>query len=124
MRDDRQFAFVRFVDDCLHFLHRHLILIDQLDHIDASFSQRAHFRACVIDALHAPTHIVSARIWFVLNKRTGNVKRWPRYLAFLDPLAHRDACFQRRAQIASARHPAISNCRADAGMITDSICGG
>ena len=39
-------SFVRFVYDGLHFLHRHLILIDQLNHVDpASASVRTFARA-------------------------------------------------------------------------------
>ena len=66
--DDRKFSFVRFVDDRLHFLHRHLILIDQLDHVDSRFGQRAHLGTRIFDALHAPTHIISSWIRLVLNE--------------------------------------------------------
>ncbi len=50
VRDDRQLALVRFVDDGAHFLHRHLVLIDQLDDVDAGVGQLAHLRARVVRA--------------------------------------------------------------------------
>ena len=39
MRDDWKFARVRFVDDRLHFFHRHLVLIDQLDDVDSGVGE-------------------------------------------------------------------------------------
>ena len=39
MRDDGKVAAVRFIDDGLHLIERHLILIDQLDHIDAAVGE-------------------------------------------------------------------------------------
>ena len=41
VRDDRQVAPVRLVDDGLHFLHRHLVLVDQLDDVDAGVGELA-----------------------------------------------------------------------------------
>ena len=35
MCDDRKFAFMRFINYRKHFVHRHLILIDELDNVDA-----------------------------------------------------------------------------------------
>ena len=70
MTDDRKLAFVRLVDNCSHLVHRHLILIDQLDHIDACFSQRAHFRARIVGAADTPANVISAGIRFVLDKRS------------------------------------------------------
>ena len=45
VRDDRLAALVRFVHDRAHLVDRHLILIDQLDDVDAGVGDLPHLRA-------------------------------------------------------------------------------
>ena len=58
VRDDGKPALVRFVDDGAHFVHRHLVLVDQLDDVHAGVRELPHFRARVVGAVHAPAEIV------------------------------------------------------------------
>ena len=48
VRDDRQAVLVRLVHDRAHLVHRHLILIDQLDDVDAGVGEPAHLGAGVV----------------------------------------------------------------------------
>ena len=75
VRDDRQFARVRFVDDRFRFLQRHLVLVDQLDDVDAGVGESSHLGARIVRAFHAPAIKFCAGIRLVLNERTGDVKR-------------------------------------------------
>ena len=75
VRDDRQVALVRLVDDGLHFVQRHLILIDQLDDVDAGVGELLHLGARVGDAVHAPAEQLGARIRRVLDERARHVQR-------------------------------------------------
>ncbi len=97
-----QLAFVSFVNNRQHLIHRHLILIDQLDDVDSGFSERAHFGAGVFRTFDAPAKVISARIRLVLNKRSGDVKCWTSYLAFANTIADCETRFQWSAEIARA----------------------
>ena len=55
MRDDRLPSFVRLVDDRLDLVERHLVLVDQLDDVDAGVGQLADFRARVLGTLSLPS---------------------------------------------------------------------
>ena len=93
---------MRFSDDGLHFLHRHLILIDQLDDVHAGIGQLFYFRPGVGGAFNAPAESFRAGIGLVLNKRPRDIERRAGKLAAIDPVAHLDAFLQRRAEIARA----------------------
>ena len=62
VRDHRQTALVRLVDHGAHFVERHLILIDQLDDVDAGVGEPAHLRAGVVAPVDAPAEQLGARI--------------------------------------------------------------
>ena len=64
---------MRFVDDGRDLLHRHLVLIDQLDDVDAGVRQLADLRARVVGAVDAPAERFGARIRLVLDERTRDV---------------------------------------------------
>ena len=57
VRDDHEVRLVRFVDDRADFLHRHLILIDQLDDVHAGFGQLSNLLARVRLAFHTPAEV-------------------------------------------------------------------
>src|SRR5262249_50675985 len=100
--DYGQLVLVCLINDGEDFFHSHLVLIDQLDEIDPGFRQGAHFGARIIGALHAPTEIFCAGIWFVLDEWTGDVKRRSREIAFVDSIPDCEDWFERRAQITCA----------------------
>src|SRR6516165_2461524 len=104
MRDDWKFARVRFVHDCFYFFHRHLVLVDQLDDVDAGVGKLLYLGFAVGCAFHAPAEVFSAGIGFVLNERTGDVKSGPGNFAAVDPVAHADALLERTTEIARAGH--------------------
>jgi hypothetical protein len=54
MSYDWKFAFVRFVNHGADFVHRHLVLVNQLDAVDSGFGQAADFRSRVVNSIHAP----------------------------------------------------------------------
>ena len=43
VRDHEELALVRLVDDRVHLLHRHLVLVDQLDQVDAGVRELRTF---------------------------------------------------------------------------------
>ena len=105
MGDHRKFPEVRFVDDGHDLLLRHLILVDQLDHIDAGVGEPLDLGAAIGGALHAPTKILGARIGRVLDEGTGDIESRAGDFAARDSLPHIDARPERRAEIRGAGHP-------------------
>src|SRR6185503_23310 len=101
VRDNRQLSFVCFVNDGLNFLHRHLVLVDELDYINATISECAYFGSCIFCSLHSPTEIFGSGIWLVLDKGAGNIHCWPGNLALLNTVAHGGAGLEWTAKIAS-----------------------
>src|SRR5215510_11593694 len=99
MRDDRQSMLVRFIDDGLHFFHRHLILIDELYAVDTRVRQLADFLASISRAIRAPAKIFGSWIRLVLNERTRNVKCRPGNLSRIDSIANRYRLFERCAEV-------------------------
>src|SRR4030095_1706330 len=91
-----------FINDGKDFLHRHLVLIDQLDAVDARFGELAHLRASVLRSVGAPSKVFGSRIRFVLNKGPGNIKRRSRDLPRVYSISNRDAFLERCAQVPSA----------------------
>src|SRR4030095_16240121 len=89
-------------DDSKNFLHRHLVLIDQLDAIDARFGELAHLSASVLRSVGAPSKVFGSRIRFVLNKGSGNIKRGSHNLPRVYSISNRDAFLERRAQVSRA----------------------
>ena len=87
-----------------HFLHRHLVLIDQLDDVDLALDELPNFRARVVRAVDAPAVRLGAGIRRVLDERARHVHRRARNLAGVDAVARRDARLERAAEIARAGH--------------------
>src|SRR5262249_11041298 len=104
MRDHREPVFVRFVDHGADFIHRHLILVDQLYDIDSGIGQLADFGPRVVNAFDPPAEIFRSGIRLVLNERAGDVERRAGNFTGVDGVADFDAFFQRPAQIARAGH--------------------
>ncbi len=69
-----------------------------------AFSQFAHLGAGVFRAFDAPAESFGAGIRLVLDEWTRDVEGRAGNLAAIDPVAHFNAFFQRRAQIARAGH--------------------
>ena len=100
VRHHRKFVCVRFVHHRLHFLHRHLILIDQLDDVDSSAGKLFHLRFAISRTFHPPPKEFRSRIRFVLNERTSDVQRRAGNLAAVNPVANINAFLQGAAEIA------------------------
>ncbi len=95
---------VRFVDDGLHFVHRHLVLVDELDNVDSRVSELLHFSFAVGCAFDAPAEVIGAGIRLVLNEWTGDVKGRSGNFAAIDPVTQTNALLERTAEIACTGH--------------------
>ena len=104
MRHDRKFVRVRFIHNRLHFFHRHLILIDQLDDVDSGVGELFDLGLAVGWAFDAPAEKLGAGIGLVLNEWAGDIKRRAWNFATIDPITDVNALLQRAAEIARARN--------------------
>ena len=89
--DDSQLRLVGFVDDGVHFVHRHLILVDQLDGVNSRLGELADLGARVFHTVHTPAEQLRARVWRVLKERAGHVQRRTGEFAFADAVANVNA---------------------------------
>jgi hypothetical protein len=101
--DDRQAAVVGFGDDDPDFVGRHLILVDQLDDVDAGVRELAHLRAGVLHSRDAPSKELGAWIRGLLDERAGDVDGRAVDRAGPDAVANGDAGLERTTEIACAR---------------------
>ena len=58
MGDDGSLRLCASSTTARHFFHRHLVLIDQLDHVDAGFGELRTFARRVVGAFHSPANIL------------------------------------------------------------------
>jgi hypothetical protein len=100
-----QAPLVRLVDHGFRFLVSHLVLVDQLDHVDAGIGQAVDLVAPVAGAVDAPAEGLGARIRPVLDEGTGYEQARARYCAARDAVAYRDRVLQRSAQVTGRGHP-------------------
>ena len=94
---------MRFVDHGSDFFHRHLVLVDQLDDVDAGIGELANLGARVVRAGDTPTELLRARVGFVLDERSRDVDGRALEHTLVDSVANADRHFERRAEIACAR---------------------
>ena len=98
---------LRGLDDGLHLVVRHLVLVDQLDEVDAGVDQLLHLGARVVGAVDAPAHerlVLEVRP--VLDEGTRDVEARPGDLARGDPLLDVQDLLERRAEVAHGRDAA------------------
>ena len=103
MRNDRQAALVRLPHHRGQFVERHLIVVDELDDVDARVGEPADLGAGVVAARHAPAKLLRTRIRRLLDERTGHVDGRSGQLARVDAIANGDAGLERAAEITRAR---------------------
>ena len=103
--DNPQAARMRLVDDGAGFCGGHLVLVDQLDDINAGIGQRAHMGTGLTDTAHAPAEGFRPRIGLMLDEGTGDVEIRARQLAGIDAVADRDGRLERRTEIADRGDP-------------------
>src|SRR5437763_13463017 len=117
MSNDRQLVSMSLVGHCFHFLHRHLILIDQFDDVNSGIRQLFHFRPRVGRALNAPPKVLGPRIRFMLDEWAGDIQSWPRNFAAVDTVAKLKAFLKRTTEITGAgdagHEQTVSSCRHD-----------
>ena len=102
VRYHRKFVGMRFVHHRLHFLHRHLILIDKLDDVDAGVVKLFDLRFAISRPFHAPAKPFCPRIRLMLNERTSDIEGRARNFAAVDSIAGINALLQGAAKIARA----------------------
>ena len=101
VRDDHLAALVRRLDHRLHLGVRHLILIDQLDHVHPGVQQRRHFLPRVLGAVHTPAErFLIALVRLMLNERACHIQTRTGNFAARDALLHRENVIQTRTKIA------------------------
>ena len=118
VRDHGKITLVRFVDDGAHLLHRHLVLIDQLDDVHAAVGELCTFaRASATPFTPQRNPLPGYGSCWMNGPETYSVAPgiFPALIvAHGDDLASSGAP-RSRALVT----PASSSCFADAGMITD-----
>ena len=100
VRHHRQPVLVRFVDDGLCFLVGHLVLVDQLDDVDAGIGQPLDLGTGVPGAVDAPAKRLGPRVGAMLDERAGDEQARPGNLAVCDPLFDRDRIVEGCAEVA------------------------
>ena len=89
VRDDGLAALVRRLDDRADLVLRHLVLVDQLDDVDAGVDDLLHLGARVRRAVDAPAVLLFVLgVRGVLDEGTRDEEARPGNLALLDPVAH------------------------------------
>ena len=91
VRHHRKFVRVRFIHHRLYLLHRHLVLIDELDDVDAGIGKLLDLCLAIGRTLHAPPEKLGAGIGFVLNEWTGDIECRAGNFAAVDSIADIDA---------------------------------
>ena len=94
-----------FIHNRAHLVHRHLVLVDQLDDVDAGVGDLLHLRAAIVRAFDAPAVGLGVGIRLVLNERAGDVERGAWDLPLVDPVADVDTRFEWPAEIAGGGDP-------------------
>ncbi len=126
VRDDRLAARVRFVHDGAHFVHRHLVLVDQLDDVDSGVGDLLHLGASIVRSFDAPAVRLGVRIGLVLDEGTRDVERGARDLAGVDPIADGDTGLERPAEIArtgdAGHQQLLRGRRHDHGLELGHVC--
>ncbi len=102
MRDDGKLSFVSLINDRGDFFRLHLILVDQLDAIDAALGELSDLRARIIGSVHAPSTVLCARVGLVLEKRTAHIQSRAGNFPGADCVANMDARLKRSAEIPRA----------------------
>src|ERR1700730_8672078 len=74
MRDYRQLVLMRLLYYRSHFVHLHLILVDELDAIHPGVCQLLSLGACVRNTVDSPPKVVGAWIRRMLQERARDVK--------------------------------------------------
>src|SRR5712692_1425043 len=96
---------MRFIHNRANFVLRHLVLVDELDAVDAGGGELAYFGAGVGRSADTPPEVLGAGVRGVLDERAGDVERGTGKLPGVDRVSDVDAGFQRTAQVARARDP-------------------
>jgi len=104
MGDDRLVMPMRLVDHRVDLLHRHLVLVDQLDDVDAGVGDLLHLGAPVVWSRDAPAVGLCVRVGLVLDEGTGDEERGAGNSSAVDAVAHVDARLERPAEIPRAGH--------------------
>ena len=104
VRDDRLAVLVRLVHDGAHFVHRHLVLIDQLDDVDAGVGEllapsRARRRRPLTPQRYAS--VLGIRLVLDERARRRRASRRESCRALMR-VAHGDARLERPAEVARA----------------------
>ena len=104
VRDDRLARRVRRLHDRGDFGVGHLVLVDQLDEVDARGNESLHFRLRVLGAAHSPAkRLLVLLVRRVLDERARHKEPRTGDLVPLDLLLDRDDVVERRAEVARAR---------------------
>ena len=69
VRHHRQMVLVRLVHYGAHLVHGHLVLIDQLDDVDAGRGEALHLGAGIRFAIHTPAEPLRSGVGRVLDER-------------------------------------------------------
>src|SRR4051812_1082980 len=104
MSHHREFMGVSFIHDRLDLVHRHLVLVDQLDDIDAGVGYLFHFGLGVGCAFDSPPERFRAGIRLMLNEWSGHIQGWPWNFTAVDSIPNLNAGFQWRTEVAGTRN--------------------
>jgi hypothetical protein len=85
-------------------VHRHLVLIDELDDVDLGLGEPPHLGAGVVGAVNPPAVGLGAGIGLVLEEGAGDVESGARDLPLAHGVAHGQDVVERRAEVAGGGH--------------------
>ena len=90
---------VRGVDDGLQLLERHLVLVNHLDEVDPGVDELLGLGARVLRPVHFPAELGFERRGFLLQEGSAHKDARAGDVAAGDAVAHRDAVFERSADV-------------------------